>query len=272
MKRKTRKWLFAGLYFLLALVTYPFRVSAAEGDFPSPPSPPRLVNDLAHTMNDGEIAALENKLVAFADSTSNQIAIVTVRNIGDYEISDYTLELFNRWQIGTKEHKNGVLILAAMENRKMWITTGYGLEGALPDGLVGQIIRQEMVPAFKKGAYYEGFDKAADAVMKATRGEYKAKEGRKKSDKVSKPVSGIGILIIVLIIIFLVRRGGGGGRGGGGYLGPGGWIAANIIGNAIGRSFGGGGDWGGRSGGGGGGGFGGFGGGSSGGGGAGGSW
>jgi uncharacterized protein len=246
-----------------------------DAEFPPRPSPERLVNDLAGTMTAEEIAQLESKLVAFDDSTSNQIAIVTIKTLGPYEIAPYATDLFNRWKIGSKKHENGVLILASMQDRKMWITTGLGLEGALPDILVGRIIREQMVPSFKQGNYYEGFDKTVDAIIDASHGEYKADP--KKQDKGGGGFfTAILVLVIVFVIIFFVARGGGGGNGrGGGYMGGRGWIGDAIIagllsggGRSSGSSWGGGG----FGGGGGGGGFGGFGGGSSGGGGAGGSW
>jgi len=246
----------------------------SDSEFPPRPSPERLVNDLAGTMSAEEVAQLEAKLVAFDDSTSNQVAIVTIQTLGSYEIAPYTTDLFNRWHIGSKKHENGVLILAAMQDHKMWITTGLGLEGALPDILVGQIIREQMVPSFKQGNYYEGFDKTVDAIIQATHGEYKA-DPKQQGKNGGGFFTAILVIIIVFVIIIFVARGGGGNNGrGGGYMGGRGWIGDAILAGLLsggGRS--GGSSWGGGGfGGGGGGGFGGFGGGSSGGGGAGGSW
>lgn len=255
------RYLLASLCVLISLVPL---ARASDKDFPPKPVPAALVNDLAHFMDSRQVAMLESKLVRFSDSTSNQIAIVTVQSIGPYEISDYSVELFNRWQIGTKEHKNGVLILAAKDERKIWITTGYGLEGALPDGLVGQIIREQIQPSFKEGDFYTGLDKGTDAIMAASRGEYKG-EPKTQHNKDSVGFPGALLIIIIIFVVLAISRRGGGG-GGGGLLNSAGWIAASMLGSS-GRSSGSSG-WGG----GGGGGFGGFGGGSSGGGGAGGSW
>jgi uncharacterized protein len=231
---------------------------AADKDFPAQPNPPRLVNDFAGFLNTEEQAALEQKLQLYADSTSNQIAFVSVQSIGDYEIADYTVQLFNRWHIGAKKNNNGILLLAARDERKIWISTGYGLEGVLPDGLLGQIIRSKIQPAFKQAAFYQGLDQGTDAIIDAIKGEYKA-DANTKSQPKSLPTA----LIILVLIVFLVATTSGRGGGGGGMLGNAGWIAASMLSN---RSSGSG--WGGGSSGG----FGGFGGGSSGGGGAGGSW
>jgi uncharacterized protein len=260
--KQLKQFYFSILFVAIAILSSSTFVFAADSDFPAKPNPPRLVNDFAHFMSQQQVDELERKLVAYNDSSSNQIAIVTVESIGQYEIADYTITLFNRWQIGDKTKKNGVLILASKDERKMWIATGYGLEGALPDGLVGQIVREKMVPDFKQGNFYGGFDKAVDAMMAASRGEYTA------NAKDNNKGGGIGSILIILIVIFIViiivSRGSGG--GGGGFLNSVGWIAASML-NSGGSSggFGGGGSSGG-------GGFGGFGGGSSGGGGAGGSW
>ncbi|MBS1602748.1 MAG: TPM domain-containing protein [Bacteroidetes bacterium] len=251
-------------------------------DVPAKPDPPRLVNDLAHVMTADQTAALERKLVDYDDSTSVQIAIVTVPDIGDYAIEDYALKLFRTWGIGNKKNNNGVLVLVDLHSRKIYIQTGLGLEGAIPDVTAKSIIDNEMVPNFKGGGndnFYRGFSLAADALIKAAAGEYKAPEGYSQRGQRGRHgggnVIGILVFIIILIIVFISRNRGGGGGGGGLYRGSG--ILPFMIGTMIGRGFrDSGGGWGGGGGGGwsggGGGGFGGFGGGNTGGGGASGSW
>jgi uncharacterized protein len=241
-----------------------------DSDFPPPPNPPRLVNDLANVLSPDEEELLEQKALAFADSTSNEIAIVTVQSIGEYDVADYTTRLGNKWGVGKASRKNGVLILAAIKDHRMNISVGKGLEGALTDLVSGRIIRNEMAPAFRENNYYRGFDRALDAVSAATRGEYEA-EPKSAARKVGRR-SIIPVIIIVLVILWIMRKGGGGGgtymsrRGWGGF--GGGFLTGSMLGGGWG---GGGGGWGGGSSGGGGG-FGGFGGGSFGGGGASGSW
>lgn len=266
MRTLINKYFFAFFLFAAAISNVFSLAYAGEKDFPAVPNPPRLVSDLAGFMSSQEQAALEQKLVAYSDSTSNEIAIVTVQSIGQYDIADYTVQLYNKWKIGGKKNNNGLLILAAKEERKIWITSGYGLEGALPDGLIGQIIRDEIEPNFKHGEFYAGFEAGTNALMEAARGEYTAepKEKHKKGGGI-----GTAIFIIIIILIFVSASRGGGG-GGGGLLNNVGWIAASMLNNRNSGSDWGGGGWGGGSSGGGG--FGGFGGGSSGGGGAGGSW
>jgi uncharacterized protein len=234
-------------------------------DIPKPPNPPRLVNDFAHAMTSDQVEALEQKLVAYDDSTSVQIAIVTVPSTGDYAIEDYALKILRDWGVGNKKTNNGILILAAIQDHKVYIATGYGMEGSVPDVTAKQIIDNDIVPNFKSNDFYGGFNNAADDIIKAARGEYKAPAGYNHR---GSPVSGgsiLGIIIIIFIVLILISRGGGGGGGVFSRSGVLPWIISSMLSNRG----GGGGGW---SGGGGGGGFGGFGGGGGGGGGAGGSW
>ncbi|HEV9036141.1 MAG TPA: TPM domain-containing protein [Puia sp.] len=248
-------------------------------DVPPRPNPATAVNDFAHVMTPDQVSALEQKLIAYNDSTTSQIVIVTVPDIGDAAIEDYALKILRSWGVGDKKNNNGVVILADIKDHKVYIAVGYGLEGAIPDATAKEIVDNEIVPNFRAGGddnYYRGFDQAADALIKAAAGEYKAPAGYGQRGR-RHGGSGLGVFIIIfIVIIIIISRRGGGGRGGGGYYGGGGWLPF-ILGTMVGRGLGGGGGgWG--SGGGGGwsggdGGFGGgFGGGSGGGGGAGGSW
>ncbi len=244
-------------------------------DVPAKPNPPMRVNDFAHVMTADQVAALEHKLVAYNDSTSSDIVIVTVPDIGDAVIEDYALKILRTWGVGDKKNNNGVVILADIKDHKITISVGFGLEGAIPDVTAKAIIENEIVPNFKQGGvdnYYRGFDQAADALIKAAAGEYKAPEGyADRHRRGSGGGNGIGIIIIIIIILVIIfrRRGG----GGGGYFGGGGFLPF-FLGTMVGRGLGGGGWSGGGGGGGwsGGGGGGDFGGGSGGGGGASGSW
>lgn len=239
---------------------------------PAPPSPPRLVNDLAQVLQPQEVAALEQKLVSYNDSTTSQIAVVTVPTLGGSEIADYAQKLYESWGIGSKNNNNGILVLVAIQERQARIQTGYGLEGAVPDALAKRIISNTLIPAFRQNQYYAGLDRATDQLIALAKGEYKADPAQTQRPRGRRDRTGSGagfwIIIGILVLVFLLRsRGGGGGRGGRGGLG-GGFMPPIIFGDFSGGR----GVFGGGGGGGGGGGFGGFGGGSSGGGGASGSW
>jgi uncharacterized protein len=257
---------------LLSVLLVTAAMAGYAQNIPAKPNPPRLVNDFAGVLSPGDEQRLEQQLVAADDSTSNQIAIVLVKSLDGYGKEEYANKLFREWGIGNKKTNNGVLILAAMDDRQVWIEVGYGLEGAIPDITANHIYQDDIVPNFRNGDYYEGLHAAATNLIKAASGEYKTPRDRKKSGK-GFPFGAI-VFIIIMIIVFAGR---GGGRGGGGFMSRrgSGWLGPFILGNILGSAGRGGGGWGGGGGGGwsgGGGGFGGFGGGSSGGGGAGGSW
>ena len=239
-------------------------------NIPKRPDPPRLVNDAVGILTPEQKQHLEEKLVAYDDSTSIQIAVVILPDLQDREPIDFAVKLGREWGVGNKKTNNGVVVLLSMTegNRKVYIAPGYGLEGALPDITCSKIIRAEMIPNFKEGSYFRGIEKGVDAIIVASRGEYVAPEGY--GDKGNSPGGTIFFIVLVLILVFLFA-----GRGGGG----GGDAMSRRGHRSMGRTppfifFPGGGlgGGGGGFGGGGGGGFGGFGGGSFGGGGAGGSW
>jgi uncharacterized protein len=238
---------------------------------PATPNPPRLYNDFTKGRNfltPEQAQYLESKLVAYNDSTSNQVAIVIVETLQGYTANEYATALGRKWGVGGKEKRNGVVILISTEpgNRDAYIATGYGLEGAIPDITAKHIFEEQLLPEFKNGNYYTGLNKTVDAIIKAAAGEYTAPPGYGNTNKPGKIFKLI--IALIFIIIFFSSMGGGGGKGGG-YASRRGWMGPTIFGGGLGSGGFGGGGW---SGGGGGGGFGGFGGGSFGGGGAGGKW
>ena len=252
------------LLFIFSLLVSVCASAQIDKVVPKRPSPPKLVNDFTNTLTQEQIAALENKLVTYDDSTSNQIAVVIIPTTGDYSVEEIALEIIRRWGVGNKDKNNGIVLLIAKDDRKIRIETGYGLEGAVPDITAKSIIDNYITPNFKEGNYYRGLAEGTDAIIRAAAGEYKAPAGYG-----SKKKKGIGWTSIIFIIIFLLIAMAGGGRGGGGMMsrrGYGGFGAGWIIGSLLGGGGGSGG------GGGGGGGFGGFGGGGGGGGGASGGW
>lgn len=251
------------LLLLFSILT--FGVFAQE--IPPKPNPPRLVNDfVGGLLSTDQVNTLERKLVAYNDSTGTQIVVVIVRTTEPYETSEYAYKLGREWGVGQKDFNNGIVLLWAPGTRKVFIATGYGMEGVLPDIYAKKIITNFIAPNFRELRYYEGLDKATDEIIKYASGEYKTQP---KGDD-DGGIGGFIFIIIILIIIFIiVRKNRGGGGGGGRGIFDAGFPYTTYTG--WGRQSGswGGGGW---SGGGGGGGFGGFGGGSFGGGGAGGDY
>lgn len=140
--------------------------------YTSPGKPSGFVNDFANVLTADQKSNLENILSDFQKQTTNEISIVTIPTLNDEPIEDYANTLFREWGIGSKTNNNGVLLLAAINDRKLRIEVGYGLEGALPDLLTKQIQENEIISSFKDGNYANGLQRGVTAVMQATRGEY----------------------------------------------------------------------------------------------------
>ncbi|HQW69399.1 MAG TPA: TPM domain-containing protein [Flavobacterium sp.] len=238
---------------------------------PEIPKVQTSVYDYANVLSPEEKIQLEEKLIRYSDSTTTQIVVITIESLKGEDIGILTPKWGQTWGIGGSEkNDNGVVILLAKEERKIWISAGYGLEDRLTAGIGGEITRNIIIPEFKAGSFYRGLDKGADAIFDVFKGKYKGT--RKQNKQGDFPFFPILIVIVILIIIFANNKKNGGGnsgnRGGGGFD-----LADIIILSSLGRNSGGG--FGGSSGGGsfGGGGFGGgFGGGGFSGGGSGGSW
>jgi uncharacterized protein len=220
------------LLFLLCLLTgsvaFGQSVNLFVRDSIPRPNPPRLVNDFAGVLTPVQRQALEDKLVAYDDSTSNQVAVVTIRSTNQYTIEEVGLQILRQWGVGGQANKdNGVVILVAVNDRDVNISTGYGMEGAMPDITAKNIIENDIVPQFRTGNYYRGLDNATTSIMRAAAGEYQAPANYR-----SRGPGGLSIgkiIIAIFIIIFIMSFFGGGGRGGGfmsrrGYRGFGGPI------------------------------------------------
>ncbi len=242
-------------------------VYMAAQDFPKRPVPPRIVNDFAQVLSGSERQALERKLVAFNDSTTTQIAVVTINSLNGYDPNDYAVRLLDLWGIGQKGKDNGILILVkpktAEERGQVSISVGYGLEAVVPDAVAKMVVEKEMIPAFRQNDYFEGIDKATNVLFQLTRKEFPPSEYVKRN-QTEDDTGGIlfsvlfVIAIIVIILLFSNRKG----RGRGFRNMSSGFPYWGMGGFGGGRSGGSGGS----------GGFGGFGGGRGGGGGASGSW
>jgi uncharacterized protein len=253
---------------LTIFITFLCIVSVSVAQIPDKPVPPRLVNDFANILSDTERLQLEDTLVQFAHTTSTQIVIVTVPDLDGNEPGDYAFKLGEKWGVGQKDKDNGLVILVKPKqgNSKgqVFIATGYGLEGVLPDAILNStVINNEMIPRFKENNYFGGISGGVKVIMEISRGEYTAEQYQqfyaKKNDGVVPA-----LIIFILVFVFIMR-----GRRKRFYS-PGKslpfWLAMGMLSGSS-RSGGSFGNFSSGSGG-----FGGFGGGSFGGGGAGGSW
>jgi len=229
---------------------------------PEKPNPPKLYNDLSGTnfLDASSAQQIEQRLEDFYHATSNQICIVIVDDLNGLDASSFAFQIGNKWGVGSEKFNNGIVILikptGGAGNRDLFIATGYGLEGAIPDLTTKAIRENEMMPRMKDGDYYGALVAAIDALEKAAKGEYNVEVKRRKGDLFRDHPWLIVIVIIVVLIILFGKNKGGGSYGGRGW-------SSGGFGGFSGGSFGGGSS---------GGGFGGFGGGSFGGGGSGGKW
>lgn len=132
------------------------------------------VVDQAQLLDAATTNALTEQLEAHEAQSSNQIVVVTVNSLQGLDVADYALKLGREWGIGTEENNNGVVFLIAPNERKVRIEVGYGLEGAIPDGLAGQIIDRNILPSFKEDDYQGGIQSGLKAILQAAVGEYKA--------------------------------------------------------------------------------------------------
>ena len=240
--------------FLSLLVGLLITVSLWAQKLPEPMSPPRLVNDFGPYLSNSQ--SLESKLVAYNNTTTNQIAVVLLPTTNGDDISDFSIKLFNKWGIGSNAKKdNGVLILLAIEDRKVFIVTGRGIEDVLPDIRCKHIIEEDMKPFLKNGDYDGAVLSGVEKIQGYLTGTILVENQKERQQKYPPIIFIVAIILIILVIRFIFP-------GGGSTISRGGYNAGWSTGG-----WSGGGGW--SSGGGG---FGGFGGGSSGGGGAGGSW
>jgi uncharacterized protein len=229
-----------------------------------PPAPPRYFNDNARVVSPATAAELNAKLEQFERDTSNQILVaIYPRMQSESSIEDYTVRVAQSWKAGRKDKDNGAVLFVFIQDRKMYLQVGYGLEGALPDARCKQIIENELKPRFQAGDYDGGFRAGVEAILRATRGEYQG-TGRTQAESYSPGSEGLAsVLVQVLVICFVLylvlrrfngaaqaalydgrgrRRGGstwGGSWSGGGFGGGGSGSGGGFSGG--GGSFGGGG-------------------------------
>jgi len=265
------KYKFLLSLILLVLISHQLQ---AQRNIPARPQKQTSVYDYANMLSQQEQQQLEHKLIHYFDTTSTQIVVVLLPSLKGEYIGTYAAEWAHEWGVGSKQD-NGILMMASKEDRKFWITTGYGIESILTDAKTSLIYNRIIKPQFQRENYYQGLDEGTSAIFQVLAGEFNPQS--KKAEE-QFPFGALMLLffIIFLVILVLYKAGKHGGDGGsGGRKSNDGWlfdaILLSSLGRNSGRGFGGGLGGGGNFGGGGG--FGGgFGGGRFGGGGAGGSW
>jgi uncharacterized protein len=167
---RRNRWLLACLLLFSTLLH-------AEVSFPALSG--RVV-DLAGILSSDEHKQLDSQLANHEQQTSNQVVVVTVPSLDGLSIEEYGNQLGRQWGIGTREHNNGVLLIVALQERKVRIEVGYGLEGALPDAIAANIIQTRILPRFRQGDLSAGITAGVSAILQAVRGEYHPQKPKSK--------------------------------------------------------------------------------------------
>lgn len=171
-----------------------------------PEKPKTLVSDFAKILTPQQNQLLEDRLLAYEKETSTQIAVVTLQSLEGYPIDDYAIKLGNKWQIGQKGKNNGLLILIAAKDHKIFIASGYGMEGALNDGKLGTIIRRVIIPQFKIGNNYAAINDGLDAIIAAAAGEFVSENSPEKKDA-EFYAKVLGFLLLFFAMMFFMKGG-----------------------------------------------------------------
>ena len=192
-------------------------VSLGWGQFTIPEKPQKQtsVYDYIGLLSSSQSSALEQKLIRYSDSTSTQIVIAIINSTEGENITYLGAQWGQKWGIGQADKDNGVLVLLARDDRRIAINTGYGVEGSLTDFMSKRIIESVIIPEFKKGDYYSGLDKGADAIFQVLNGEFKEEHSFQQNPQFPIKLFFLIMVFIIIMIILWSRKNKGGGKGGG---------------------------------------------------------
>lgn len=170
---------------------------------PDQPKPARLVNDFAGLFTPQQQAQLEQFLVMVDDSTSNQIAVVTVNDLGGYDKAQFATELGQKWKVGNEKFDNGIVFLIkpkkGNQSGEVFIAVGYGLESAIPDATTKRIIEQITIPYFKQNDYFNGTAATVDYLYKIAKGEINVSKEKERGNLLGYIILGIVLFVIILL-------------------------------------------------------------------------
>lgn len=208
-------------FALLVSALLAFAVANLHAAETIPPKPAGYFNDYAGVVSKEAALRFNEQLAQFERETSNQVLVAVFRKMEtDSSIEDYTQRVAQAWGVGKKDRKNGAVLFVFVQDRKMYIQVGYGLEGSLPDATAFDITERHIKPRFKNNDYESGLAIGIDIICKAIRGEYTG-TGKTQVEEKSASDSGHGLLIFIIcvvIFLFAIRRR----RRGYGYSGMGG--------------------------------------------------
>ena len=214
---------------LISLCTSFFFTANAQFKIPPVPDNQTSVYDYINLLSPAQKNSLEQKLVRYSDTTSTQIVVAIISSTEGEYINYLGAQWADEWGIGQDGKDNGVFILLAKDDRKIGISTGYGVEGALTDAMSRRIIERDIIPYFKQNDYPGGLNRGADAIFEVLNGEY---QGTRQSDNNEFPFAFFFILFLFFIIfIIVISKHKGGGRSGGNTSGGTSLLDAIILSN-----------------------------------------
>lgn len=241
----------------LALLAF----AAVSAALDIPPAPTQWFTDRAGVVGTAEAEALNQKLAQFEQTSGAQFIIYVFPGLEGESIEDFTIRAVEKWKVGQKKYDNGLVLFVFIQDKKVRVETGYGLEGSVTDAFSSRVIREVMAPHFRSGNYAAGLDAAADAfIKKISTGEEPVAPMQRRGREGGDDLSPFTVLIILFVIFFVLAPMFSRGRRGGGcngcifpFIFPGGGMTfGGGHGGGFSGGFGGGGGFGGFSGGGGG--------------------
>jgi uncharacterized protein len=184
-----------------ALIVFASLLQAAEV---IPPKPAGYFNDYAGVVSKAAAQRFNEQLAQFERDTSNQIIVAVFPKMeSDSSIEDYTQRVAQSWGVGQKDRRNGAVLFVFVQDRKMYIQVGYGLEGALPDITALDITEYQLQPSFRANDYEGGLATGIDSIFKAVRGEYKG-SGKTHAERGGKSSGNIGFFVFLLVVIIFI--------------------------------------------------------------------
>lgn len=191
------------------------------------------VTDTAGVLTPEQVTALDSKLEAFENTDSTQVAVLIIPSLEGDSLEDYSIRVARAWGIGQQGRNNGAVLLISINDRKLRIEVGYGLEGKLTDAASSRIIRNEIAPRFRQGDYYGGVDAGVTAIIDTVRGEY---QGAPADDARPRKSSGRLFNLLIMLLFPLLWVLSATGKWGGGIIGVGAGLLLpyTLIGHGLG--------------------------------------
>lgn len=201
--------------FAVLITLLCFNNSFAQYEIPETPKFQTSVYDYINLLSPSQKNSLENKLIKYSDTTSTQIVVAIISSTkGDY-INALGTNWAHKWGVGGDENKdNGIFILLAKDDRKINISTGYGVEHLMTDAMSKRIIERDIIPYFKQGDYYGGLNKGVNSIFEVMTGEYKGTRQSSSNEGIPFGLIFLFIIFIIILISISKNRRGGGGSGG----------------------------------------------------------